>query len=999
MSIASTTNRVTYAGNDSATVFSFPYLFLAQGDLTVIITSSLGVETVQTITTHYTVSGAGVSAGGSVTMLTAPATGETLTILNNPDATQPVDLVDNDSLPAETVEQALDRLTILVQRLQSQVSRKVGVTDGFVDTFDLDLPSDLATANAVLVVNAAGDGWDVGPTTTEIADAEANATAAAASASAAAASAAAAATSAAASQWKDVVYVTNADSPVSIVDGDTGKLYSVDTSSGAVVFNLPAISSLSLSSVWAIGIKKQAGSNNITVNRNGTDTIDGATSVTISRLESGRNFIPDADASPDEWTTMEFGEVPISGAIVGTTDTQDLSNKTFTDAITLEELASAPSNPSSGDKKFYAKNDGKLYTLDSGGNEIEVGSGASSGELNYFDGGDFESGVGLATTFNDPSAYTDGDGGTVAALSVAQNATTPLSGTSDLGITKAASDASEDGVTLLSETINRADVGRSLIVEFEWDGTDANYTDGDYALYAYDVTGTAILPVLPINGLNDDGSLPARKTKVTAEVLTTSSTTGAVRVSLYMASDSDTGNAHTCYVDRATLKTEKPIPGAIVSEWESFTPSGTFVSNTTYTGQKRRVGDTLECRIRLEFSGAPTTATLDITLPDGLTADTTKAIEASALNICGHAHLIDAAPSKAYNGGVRLNTTTQVRVTFMDDPDTSNHDVANVTESFPITLASGDELYIFFSVPISGWASSALVSTTEIAFTNAAVKSSATPTGTLGSAWNKATFGSTEYDNLDSYDTSGGQFTAPKTGFYFCAAYLAIEKGNQASGTLVTTGVRVINTTLGQAIYGGEVEYQSSGVGLTIDGYSNCSGILYANKGDIIEIQSYVTGGSPTWTADFTGNGFSIHYLPELSAYSIYGETDVIEAETSTATNFPAAAGNYADLESITLTPGEWDIEARVMFYSNGATTTTSIYAGFGTTSGNNPPGSNNDVSITTKNTTTDSYDTLNNNRKGVVVTTPTTYYLKGRADTSVTNLQYVSKIQARRIK
>jgi len=72
----------------------------------------------------------------------------------------------------------------------------------------------------------------------------------------------------------------------------------------------------------------------------------------------------------------------VIGSVVGTSDTQDLSNKTFTDAITLEELSSTPSTPSAGDKKIYAKDDGKLYQLDSLGIESELGSGSGSGELN-----------------------------------------------------------------------------------------------------------------------------------------------------------------------------------------------------------------------------------------------------------------------------------------------------------------------------------------------------------------------------------------------------------------------------------------------------------------------------------------------------------------------------------------------------------------------------------------------------------------------------------------
>ncbi len=204
MTLSSTGSRVSYAGNGSTTVFSFPYYFLADAHLVVVSrNSTTGVETTKTITTHYTVSGSGESAGGSVTMLVAPATGTTLIIYRNPTLTQGLDLVENDALPAEDVEEALDKLTMLVQRLGDRVDRSVRLTDGFSPTFTNTLPVDLDdAADKVPLINATGDGWaDAAdwPTADDVADAEENAAAAATSAAAAATSATASATSATAS--------------------------------------------------------------------------------------------------------------------------------------------------------------------------------------------------------------------------------------------------------------------------------------------------------------------------------------------------------------------------------------------------------------------------------------------------------------------------------------------------------------------------------------------------------------------------------------------------------------------------------------------------------------------------------------------------------------------------------------------------------------------------------------------------------------------------------
>lgn len=131
MTISTTANRTSAAGNGSTTDFSFPYLFLSDDDLKVIlVTDSTGAEVTQTITTHYTVTGAGVAAGGTVSMVTAPASGETLVIIREEQFTQGLDLVENDPLPSDSLEDSLDILTMLSQQLNTDLSRALVLPDG-----------------------------------------------------------------------------------------------------------------------------------------------------------------------------------------------------------------------------------------------------------------------------------------------------------------------------------------------------------------------------------------------------------------------------------------------------------------------------------------------------------------------------------------------------------------------------------------------------------------------------------------------------------------------------------------------------------------------------------------------------------------------------------------------------------------------------------------------------------------------------------------------------
>lgn len=196
MSLSSTTARIQYSGNGATTVFSFPYYFLQNADLLVILTDASGNETTQAISSQYTVTGATVPAGGSVTMVTAPATGSTLTIIRNPSPVQPLTLIENDPLPVVPVCTALDLLTMLVQRLKDQLARTMTLPDGLVGSFDPTIPPSMLVADTLVMVNDAGTGFAPGPSGASIAEVADNAAAVAADAAAAATSASNAAASA-----------------------------------------------------------------------------------------------------------------------------------------------------------------------------------------------------------------------------------------------------------------------------------------------------------------------------------------------------------------------------------------------------------------------------------------------------------------------------------------------------------------------------------------------------------------------------------------------------------------------------------------------------------------------------------------------------------------------------------------------------------------------------------------------------------------------------------
>ena len=130
MTISTTTLRNSYSGNGSTTAFAYTYPINTTSEITVIERSATGTETVKaegTGSANYGIADNG-AAGGTITMVTAPAAGTTLIILRNTSLTQETDYVANDPFPAETHEDALDKLQMQTQELQEELDRSIKIS-------------------------------------------------------------------------------------------------------------------------------------------------------------------------------------------------------------------------------------------------------------------------------------------------------------------------------------------------------------------------------------------------------------------------------------------------------------------------------------------------------------------------------------------------------------------------------------------------------------------------------------------------------------------------------------------------------------------------------------------------------------------------------------------------------------------------------------------------------------------------------------------------------
>jgi len=136
-----------------------------------------------------------------------------------------------------------------------------------------------------------------------------------------------------------------------------------------------------------------------------------------------------------------------------------------------------------------------------------------------------------------------------------------------------------------------------------------------------------------------------------------------------------------------------------VGPWTSFTPTGSWVTNTTYTGLYRKVGQNYEYDILITTSGAPTSTVLTVTL--NATIDTSKMTSTSNFIFSlGLASIVDAG-TQYYAGTVAYGSSTTVRV-FVTKTDGTYAIPASVDQAVPFTFGSTDFVHLKFSVPIVG---------------------------------------------------------------------------------------------------------------------------------------------------------------------------------------------------------------------------------------------------------------------------------------------------------
>lgn len=339
----------------------------------------------------------------------------------------------------------------------------------------------------------------------------------------------------------------------------------------------------------------------------------------------------------------------------------------------------------------------------------------------------------------------------------------------------------------------------------------------------------------------------------------------------------------------------------------SWTPTGTWTTNTSYTGAWRRNGDRMEGWFKLLLSGAPNAATnLTVNMPSGYTMDTTK-MNAATNNsdALGFGHTVSGGSTYPVIATFESSTVFRVRATGPGTGASLNF----ISPTGPATYANGDVVVVSFSVPIVGWGSNLQTSDVSGGRVVAARYTTTLASGTFSNnVQTPLNFNTMVYDTHGAVTTGGNstsvqggwKFTVPEAGFYTVTGSFHVDNLGSNAGLiwlLLKNGTVVAQ------------KFTKNSTNVTDIGVEGVA-TQYCNAGDTLALNILVGGGTVNLDTSNAINWIEIN--------KVQGPSTIGAAESVNATYTTSAAQTFT---SSTFTTMVWGTK---LFDSHNAMNTSS---------------------------------------------------------------------------
>ena len=566
---------------------------------------------------------------------------------------------------------------------------------------------------------------------------------------------------------------------------------------------------------------------------------------------SGINYITNPDAENDTSGWVDTSRV-ILGSVDGTTDTF-----TATTSITFIEnepliVVGNVSGATTG-TTYYAKS--------VSGNTTQLSATPGGAALNLS--------TSNPSTLMSPSATFRGEYVASTGSSWTSSTVTPLRGLRSFLLSKPASRTTGE-VKRFDFTIDATDKGKVLQIGFDYTVSSGTYVTGDLVCLIRDVTNNRMIQpsAWQIESVGIGTSAQARMTFQTSS--------DSVSYEFIIFQITATALAYDLRFDNFVIGPQVVPLGAPVTDWVSYTPTGSWSTNTTYTGRWRRVGDSMQVSINLALSGAPTAADLSVDLPSGYVIDTAKIGDVN-FGTTGYGTLLDGG-TRQYVVSMSYRDTDSL---YVIHTESGNAGFVNATN--PITFANSDEIVLTATVPIVGWSSSTVVSSSA--------DTRVVDLVAFNSGTQSVTANTTNIAATSSKDSVGGwngtQYTIKVPGDY---NFTIAGSDNVASTPVIDLYVNAVSYRRIAALHGGNY-------------YTGSLLVPNLKAGDVVSFRSSIT---TTLGANFRLEGYMLQGPSQIAA------SEVIACRAYLSTNQtgvnPNASGVKVNFNATTLdTHGGWN--------------------------------------------------------------------------------------------
>ena len=429
--------------------------------------------------------------------------------------------------------------------------------------------------------------------------------------------------------------------------------------------------------------------------------------------------------------------------------------------LNLQPQATAPISPVKGDQ--YCDTDGNYHIYD-GSSWKKIATGNASGRnylSDWFDSSKTPVVVTLAgATANRTADQTSWRSSNTSDITIAANTSSTLREGKDYLINSLTSTASSFLESPMF-SLDLADLGKALSVKFDITGV-ATSGNSDVAIVRYNSSGT-YQEVISVAGNASSSSLftPSSALLPTGtgkfQGFFISGATSTDKYALRIRKPSSGAADDDFQIDSLYVGPESVQYGTAITDWISYTPvlqTTGDVSDITSgvsakTGKYRRVGDSIECHVTIQFNGTPaiTGGRWKIGLPSGYVIDTTKyPNDLLSGQPVGEVRVRDNGGSQDYTAQVISLFSETSFVSMVNTQGTS----AAISNTSPFTFSTSDGFSLTFTVPVVGASS-------NIQMADRAVEEYGSNSGT----WDATD--STTFSYGASGSAIGGTLTADRT--------------------------------------------------------------------------------------------------------------------------------------------------------------------------------------------------------------------------------------------